>query len=64
MPIAGLETQVPFLGQEDPLERKWQPTAVFLPGKIPWREEPGRLQSTWLKRIRHNWTTEHPGTHS
>ena len=24
--------------------RKWQPTPVFLPGKIPWTEEPGRLQ--------------------
>ena len=22
-------------GQEDPLERKWQPTLVFLPGKSP-----------------------------
>ena len=27
------ETQVQFLGQEDPLERKWLPTPVFLPGK-------------------------------
>ena len=25
--------------------RAWQPTPVFLPGKIPWTEEPGRLQS-------------------
>ena len=41
--IAALETQVPFLGQEDSFERKWQPTAVFLPGKIPWTEEPGGL---------------------
>ena len=24
---------------------KWQPTPVFLPGKIPWTEEPGGLQS-------------------
>ena len=29
-----------------PWRRKWQPTLVFLPGKIPWtEEEPGRLQS-------------------
>ena len=28
-----------------PWRRKWQPTPVFLPGKIPWMEEPGRLQS-------------------
>ena len=27
------ETQVRFLGQEDPLEKKWQPTPVFLPGE-------------------------------
>ena len=27
------EAGVPSLGQEEPLERKWQPTAVFLPGK-------------------------------
>ena len=27
------ETRVRFLGQEDPLEKKWQPTPVFLPGE-------------------------------
>ena len=27
------ETWVQSLGQEDPWRRKWQPTAVFLPGK-------------------------------
>ena len=27
------ETQVRFLGQEDPLERKWLPTPLFLLGK-------------------------------
>ena len=25
--------------------RQWYPTPVLLPGKIPWTEEPGRLQS-------------------
>ena len=25
--------RVPSLGWEDPLEKKWQPTPVFLPGK-------------------------------
>ena len=48
------ETQVRSLGQEDPLEKKWQPTPVLLPGKIPWMEEPGRLQSMGLLRVRHN----------
>ena len=28
-----------------PWRRKWQLTPVFLPGKIPWTEEPGGLQS-------------------
>ena len=28
------ETQVQPLGQEDPLEKKWQPTSVRLPGKF------------------------------
>ena len=28
------EMRVPSLDQEDPLERKWQPTPVFLPGKV------------------------------
>ena len=27
------ETRVQSLGQEDPLEKEWQPTPVFLPGK-------------------------------
>ena len=32
------ETQVRFLGWEDPLEKEWQPTPVFLPGKsYGWR---------------------------
>ena len=28
------ETQVRSLGQEDPLEQQWQPTPVFVPGKL------------------------------
>ena len=27
-------TQVRSLGQEDPLEREWKPTPVFLPGEF------------------------------
>ena len=26
-----------------PWRREWQPSQVFLPGKIPWIEEPGWL---------------------
>ena len=34
--------------------RKWQPTPAFLPGKIPWTEEPGGLQSMGSQRVRHD----------
>ena len=39
------ETPVQSLDQEDPHGGgKEQPNLVFLPGNIPWTEEPGRLQ--------------------
>ena len=34
--------------------RKWQPTPVFLPGKIPWTKEPGGLQPVGSQRVRHD----------
>ena len=37
-----------------PRRRKWQPTPVFLPGNIPWTEEPGGLQSVGSQRIGHS----------
>ena len=49
------ETWVRSLDWEDPLRRKWQPTPVFLPVIPPWTEEPGRLQSMGLQRVRHDW---------
>ena len=53
--------QVQSLGQEIRWRRKWQPTSVFLPGKISWAEEPGRIQSTGLQksqaRLSENTTT-------
>ena len=40
------ETRVLFLGQEDPLEKEMATHfTVFLPGKIPWIEEPDGLPS-------------------
>ena len=46
------ETQVQSLGQEDPLE-EGQATHSSIPAwKIPWREEPGGLQSMGLQRVR------------
>ena len=35
-----------------------QPTPVYLPGESP-GQEPGRLQSMGLQRVRRNWATEH-----
>ena len=29
----------------------------ILPWRIPWREEPGGLQSMGLQRVRHDWST-------
>ena len=37
--------------------RQWQPTPVLLPGKIPWTEEPGRLQSMGSIWVGHDWVT-------
>ena len=49
----------PILGLgRPPGEGKWQLQAAFLPGKIPWTEEPGRLQSTGLQRVGHDLVTK------
>ena len=37
--------------------RQWQPTPVLLPEKIPWTEEPARLQSMGSWRVGHDWPT-------
>ena len=39
------ETQVPFLGWEDPLEEGMETRSNILAWRSPWTEEPGRLQS-------------------
>ena len=56
-PPAMQETLVPFLGQEDPLEKGMATHSSILAWKIPWTEEPGRLQSMRLQRVGHNWVT-------
>ena len=50
------DTQVQSLGQEDPLEKGMVTHSSILAWKIPWMEEPGRLQSKGLKRVRHTTT--------
>ena len=37
--------------------RLWQPTPVTLAWKIPWMEEPGRLQFMGSLRVGHDWAT-------
>ena len=46
----------PWVGKI-PWRRKWQSPPVFLPWKIPWMEEPGRLKSIGLQRVGRDWTT-------
>ena len=48
------ETQVRFLGQEDPLEKEMATHSSILAWKIPWMEEPGRLQSWGSQRVSHD----------
>ena len=39
------ETQVQFLGQEDPMEKEMATRSSILAWRIPWTEGPGGLQS-------------------
>ena len=48
------ETQVRSLGWEDPMEKEMATHSTTLSWRIPWREEPGRLQSMGLQRVRHD----------
>ena len=48
------ETQVQALGREDPLEKEMATHSSILVWKIPWTEEPGRLQSMVLQTVRYN----------
>ena len=48
------ETWVQSLGQEDLLEKEMAPHSSTLAWKIPWMEEPGRLQSMGSQRVGHD----------
>ena len=54
---AMLETPVRSMGWEDPLEKRMATYSSILAWRIPWTEEPCRLQSTGLQRTGHNWVT-------
>ena len=51
-PSANAGDKGSILGWEIPWSRKCQPTLVFLPGKTPWTEEPGLLQSVGSQKAR------------
>ena len=51
------ETWVQSLGQEDALEREMATHSSIPARRIPWREEPGGLQSTGSQRVGHDWST-------
>ena len=48
------EAGVQSLGQEDPLEKEMATHSSILAWKIPWTEEPGRLQSMGSQRVGHD----------
>ena len=51
------ESRVWSLGWEDPLEKEMAAHSSTPAWRIPWTEEPGRLQSTGLQRVGHDWVT-------
>ena len=48
------ETWVRPLGWEDPLEKEMATHSSIIPWRIPWTEEPARLQSTGSQRVGHD----------
>jgi len=51
------ETWVQSLCQGDPLEKEMVTHSSALAWKIPWTEEPGKLQSMGSQRVWHDWVT-------
>ena len=49
------ETRVRSLVWEDPLEEGMATHSSILAQRIPWTEEPSRLQSMWSQRVGHSW---------
>ena len=48
------ETQLQSLGWEDLLQKEMATHSNILAWKIPWTEEPGRLESMESRRVRHD----------
>ena len=51
------ETWVRSLAREDPLEEGMATHSSILSWKIPWTEEPGRLQSIGSQKVMHDWAS-------
>ena len=56
--LAVQETSIQSLGWEDLLEKEMATHSNILAWEIPWTEEPGRLQSVGLQRVRHDSATK------
>ena len=52
------ETRVRSLSQEDPLEEETAIHSSVLIWRIPWIEEPGKLQSMGSQRVRYDLATK------
>ena len=52
--LAVQKSWIQSLGWEDPLEKGTATHSSFLAWRIPWTEEPGRLQSVGLQRAGHS----------
>ena len=57
------ETKVRSWGQEDPLEKVMTTYSSILAWRIPWTEEPGRLQSVGSKRAGYHEVTKQTCPH-
>jgi len=53
-PACNAEDLASSLGWEDPLDRETAPHSSTLAWKIPWTEEPGRLQPMGSRRVGHD----------
>ena len=53
------ETQVWFLGQEDPLKKEMGTHSSIPAWRIPWTGEPGGLQPMGSQRVRHDLVAKH-----
>ena len=58
------ETRVWALGWEDPLDKEMATHSSTIAWKIPWTEEPGRIQSMGSQKVGHDWATSLSYTHT